>query len=460
MKKQFFYAALAIALMSSCSKDNDPGNIDQGGQNGQEVIDDTTPATIQLGVAAPQMVVSASTRGTGSAGGDNGTTWDSQELKIMMVDKGKLTQAEDGGEYIFNDLEFHAPAANASDKLITNKTGAVKYFPMLGSFDFYGFLFDDAKILDDSNTETTFAYPTTDETTTEVTYKIEIDGTQDIMIAKAALTDAQKNGATSENGQLAEADYAKAFSSWTARRGVQPSMTFEHVLTRLDFIAIAGEDAPTPTITIPAAQQANYATEWPEADGYPQPSGNQLSGSVHIKAIRVVNPKETAIICVASTDDANSPRGIVSSSTAGTTEAKTFFNLMQAPATGVDKNLVPLQAVALSATALNDDGKKVGNGIMLVPGDAAINLEIDVMQYVQKFDGTGSETEEYYWKEQTIPTTVKAPIVDGSFKAGHYYTVKATIYNFQKIEISAELTAWTAGDNIEITPEDDYWNNN
>lgn len=25
MKKQFFYAAMALAVMSSCSKDNDPG---------------------------------------------------------------------------------------------------------------------------------------------------------------------------------------------------------------------------------------------------------------------------------------------------------------------------------------------------------------------------------------------------------------------------------------------------
>ena len=446
--------------MSSCSKDNDPGNnIDQGGQNGQEVIDDTTPAEIQLGVAAPQMVVSASTRGTGSAGGADGVTWDGQELKIMMVDKGKLTQAQDDKKYIFEGLEFHAPTSDATSALITNATGAVKYFPMLGSFDFYGFLFDDAKILDDEGTETTFTYPTTEAATTEVSYKIRIDGTQDIMIAKAALTDTQK-GDVSGEGKLAAADYDKAFSSWTARRGVQPSMTFNHVLTRLDFVAIAGEAAPAATVTIPEAQRANYATTWPAAKGYPQPNSNVLPGSIHIKAIRVVNPKEIATIRVASTDDTTSPRGIVASSTTGTDDAKTYFNLMQAPeAAATNKNLVPLQAVALSAT-LPDTGTEVGNGIMLVPGDAAINLEIDVMQYVQKFDGTGTATEEYYWKEQTIPTTVKAPVADGTFKAGNYYTVKATIYNFQKIEISAVLTAWTKGGDIEITPEDDYWNNN
>ena len=38
MKKQFFYAAMALAVMSSCSKDNDPGNGNPEESNDRAVI--------------------------------------------------------------------------------------------------------------------------------------------------------------------------------------------------------------------------------------------------------------------------------------------------------------------------------------------------------------------------------------------------------------------------------------
>lgn len=72
MKKQFFYAAMALAVMSSCSKDNDPGigNPD----------DNNDKAVITLGVDVP--TVTALSRGTGSVGDVEGENnkWNSQRL--------------------------------------------------------------------------------------------------------------------------------------------------------------------------------------------------------------------------------------------------------------------------------------------------------------------------------------------------------------------------------------------
>ena len=64
MKKQFFYAAMALAVMSSCSKDNDPGigNPD----------DNNDKAVIALGVDVP--TVTALSRGTGSVGDEKART--------------------------------------------------------------------------------------------------------------------------------------------------------------------------------------------------------------------------------------------------------------------------------------------------------------------------------------------------------------------------------------------------
>lgn len=79
MKKQFFYAAMALAVMSSCSKDNDPGigNPD----------DNNDKAVITLGVDVP--TVTALSRGTGSVGDVEGENnkWNSQRLYIHMVDR-------------------------------------------------------------------------------------------------------------------------------------------------------------------------------------------------------------------------------------------------------------------------------------------------------------------------------------------------------------------------------------
>lgn len=90
MKKQFFYAAMALAVMSSCSKDNDPG-IGNPEENNDKAV-------IALGLDVP--TVTASTRGTGSVGdvaGDQ-NTWNSQKLYIYMVDRNTGLEAEEGAE--------------------------------------------------------------------------------------------------------------------------------------------------------------------------------------------------------------------------------------------------------------------------------------------------------------------------------------------------------------------------
>lgn len=90
MKKQFFYAAMALAVMSSCSKDNDPGigNPD----------DNNDKAVITLGVDVP--TVTALSRGTGSVGDVEGENnkWNSQRLYIHMVDRATGLEAEEGAE--------------------------------------------------------------------------------------------------------------------------------------------------------------------------------------------------------------------------------------------------------------------------------------------------------------------------------------------------------------------------
>lgn len=456
MKKQFIYAALCIALMSSCSKDNDPGSISEPTTNTPDVIDEGSPVAIELGVGAPQ--VSVSTRGTGAAGVNDGDValWDEQELKILMTKKNSLVSAKEDpndpdSPYIFEGLTFNAPASTATtvDQMkITNTTGAVKYYPLQGAYDFYGFSFDDAVV------EGEFEYPEKGEADKTIEYNLTIDGTQDIMIAKAELTDAQK-GATSGDGKLAEADYAKAFSSWAARRGVQPTMNFKHLLSRLDFVAKVGatvDGGEEITIT-----DNEYSTKWPADQGYPQPEEGKIENGVYIKSIKVLNPKSKITVRIADLNTSGETGITVSAED----ESIPSFTLMRKPTSGEietnqSKNLVKLTPVTPGSVL--DDKLSIGNGIMIVPGENDFEMEIELMQYVMVKEGSSEGVQpEYAWKTATLQTTVK--LNDGdTFKAGNYYTITATIFGFQKIDVTATLSKWENGGNISTNPEDDAFN--
>lgn len=271
MKKQFFYAAMALAVMSSCSKDNDPGN-----GNPEESND---RAVIALGVDAP--AVTANTRGTGSVGDVDGVNnkWDSQRLYIHMVDKETGLEAEEAdGTKIFDNtaLEFRAPRKDAADDniriyqtgSITDDKGTIqyKYYPTNGTYTFYGYHVDDAAHDDATITADT-------KTVTGVT----INGTQDLLSAKTIALrteDATETDSpyydfathlpTSDTWANLVQNYQ--FGARTARNNIIPVLKFTHQLARLKFFVRAG-DAKA------AAKKWNTGTsQWDEnADGANKP---------------------------------------------------------------------------------------------------------------------------------------------------------------------------------------------
>ena len=86
MKKQFFYAALAIGMMSSCSSNDLPGN-----QAPEEQLPEEERVAIELGISSPNAKIEASTRGIGSVGSTvvNDNKWNGEELGIWMAENKK-----------------------------------------------------------------------------------------------------------------------------------------------------------------------------------------------------------------------------------------------------------------------------------------------------------------------------------------------------------------------------------
>lgn len=465
MKKQFFYAALAIGMMSSCSSNDLPGN-----QAPEDPEDEKV--AIELGASPLNAVVT--TKGAGFAGNEaEGATakWDQQPLSILMVNKvttanQTLTKAKDNQDkYIFEGLVFAAPkSTDDNPSKITNSTGAVRYFPLTGAFDFFGWHLDDA-------TGGTTTVDDLADGETSLSYDLTIDGTQDIMVGKAALTNNQKttlqsNAVTGDDAQYSKT-YARAFSSWTARRSVQPIIKFEHVLARLDFKAVLGKNLDGgASITVDGDYQTTYYNTEEQKKIYPDGSSGSIPNGVYVKSIKVLNPKDKFNLIVADVDE--NKLGINGEATQSVQDNS--FTLMRKPTpeeitNNGSKKMVALTPVNAGYTepASENDYVKVGNGIMIVPGENSFEMEVTLMQYVLTVD-PGDATDpsgvptQHEWKEATMTTTVK--LADSAvFEKGKFYTVNITMYGFQKIEVNAELAAWQAGDDINSNPEDENFSN-
>lgn len=279
MKKYFIFAAVAAAgLLTSCSSSDDIAANDAG-----SIENPDARQAIRLNIGN---VVDMSTRGTGTVGGvGTGTNvWSGQSINVFMFTKGtqatettpaapyattlNLTPVDATAAtltYLYDNQEMITPGsaenlipgmgatANTNEGEAMIKNGTINYYPPAGNFDFFGYHADDA-------VATTAAIAKTDELWT---VPFTIDGTQDLMSTKAELTQTQASemtGATRPN------DY---YSAYAARKGVHPTLTFKHLLTRLQFSVKAGNDAA-----------AGY-----EADVYTQAEADAnnaiLTGAVH-----------------------------------------------------------------------------------------------------------------------------------------------------------------------------------
>ena len=249
MKKYFIFAAVATAgLFASCSSSDDALS-----QAPNVVENSEGRPAISIGIGTP---AGLDTRGTGTVGGvgtgANATpnAWHGQEINVFMFTKDATTKAttlnltpgETANTFMYNNLAMYTPgtddnkipgmdvAAASGEAMI--KDGTINYYPLQGNFDFFGYHGDDA---------VTGAVDDTDNA--KWTVPFTIDGSQDLMSTKAALTADQI--AIPGVGTTYE-DY---YSAKAARKGVQPTLTFKHLLTRLSFCVVAGNDAAAGTTT-------------------------------------------------------------------------------------------------------------------------------------------------------------------------------------------------------------------
>ena len=182
---------------------------------------------------------SAATRGTGAVGdvATSNNTWNGEELKVYMFNKGTLDLALDKTNDnlpLFDNVSIIAtPGASVVEP------ATPKYYPMQGNFDFFAYHVDDAAAGQDVVVGAD-AY----------TLPVTIDGTQDLMVAKAGLKEGQERLLGGKPN-----DY---YSAYSARKEVNPHFTFQHLLSRLVFkVKAATESEKSVVITDIEVTNAN-----------------------------------------------------------------------------------------------------------------------------------------------------------------------------------------------------------
>lgn len=412
MKKMLFCAISAAAMLSACSSEENISSNPAG-----EAL---TPK-IQLGVAT---AATATTRGTGTVGGilPEENVWAGQDLWIYMLNHNSMEVAKyvDPNpsiepEAIFDNKKFTAPvgpgedAENKNEGIASTADGSVKYYPTNGQSDFWGYRVDNAcggdPVVKTVNDEGVVVDA---KDATKRVVDITIDGSQDIMAGKAEITEEQKAKLGNRTN-----DY---FSAYAARKGVQPNINFEHLLTRFTFHVKAGS---------------------------PSAAGNGTNTDpVNVTSISVVG-KNKGQLTVAYTGA--EPQQLL------TFEDTTApFTLMERRGEDHNSTLLDLTPKALTWTAGEGEGAvgaadniAIGEALLVAPGESTYKLKVGLSQMVQKKVGEGKEPMMLEYEAD-----LNAP--NGTFDKGTSYDVNITVYGLEKIDVTATLKPWDNGGSIDI----------
>lgn len=478
MKKLFFYAASAMVMMASCT--NDEVAVDPVNPTPEE-----SRVAIELGIDAPTVNAELSSRAMGAVGGvlDEENHWNSQKLYIAMYEKGTNKLATDpqkeGDDKTILGVNTHtyiAPKAPTQDQDVTNKgniriyqtqtyndtndNGTLKYeyYPVNGQFDFVGYHVDDLNV--------------NYEPTTKTVNNIIITGQEDIM---GAVTKELEYSEYQSLTNITDEDFFNdlknnwAFSARTARNKIHPTLKFEHQLARLKFFVRAGSESAALKVYNETLQTWEDRKSHSIGEGDAATTTTEAMYVTNLTANNLVN---ALVMNLGATDE--NGKTVVKTTAAEDATADAIFTLGQYDET--TKQITSLSPVApvwpVSAVSVEgyDNGTPVGESIMFFPtGDAEnkIELTLGLSQYLKMTEDetkTDDDDSKYSWatKTQNADLTIyaKSVKVDGQnnpatkFEPGKSYNVYITIYGFEKIEVSAELTAWEMGGDIEIDIED------
>lgn len=430
MKKIAMITAAALGVLAACSK------TEVKPQQPETPVDDTAPVAVQFGLAAPQSTVS--TKASGTVGGitDDTNVWAGQTVYVLGFvrnnpDFAAETVAENA--FIWNIDAVANPSDPASNTTLLGvynpdpddnpETPDLEdstepfYYKDDTVYDFFGYHIDDAwATVTGTGAEAVYEHsdepvdPTGDGTRVYVPFLI--DGTQDLMVAKA--DNVADTEADTEPPVLNNPD--NAYSAYAARRGVQPTLPFEHQLARFTFAVKLGSESARDIKIESIELESRY-------------TGNLVVAGNEEVALGIADTTATDEVnwFALKTRTGNNP---------GTLEELATFSFNDESATS-------------DTPGINAPEHPLGESILAMPGVAMYNLKV-----------TLSVTDETITtKPEVQELEIYANKLSGAgagatkFEAGKSYKVTIMVYGLEDVEISASLTPWDDGGSVEIDPD-------
>lgn len=397
LTKKLLWAVCTASALAACA-DNSYKGVD-----GQVISypEETLPVLISVGDPA----YTPTTKGSGATDQSSSSWYDANVYvyafkRDMTTDFGTLS-IDDNATCLLDGSSNNGSKLGRKAVINRNETYIswvdnqenVLYHANNLPYDFFGYFIDDLAIGEEDVARTAEG----------IKLKVKIDGTQDLMSARAALTEEQLNRKAFDEEERANIK-EWSYSLYTALRNVHPVMIFKHHLSRFIFRIY------------PATQKAN---------------------DVVLEEIKVASKREGWF-----------------------TVAHSVTNNM-----GVDFSAdTPYEDVLLTEEKgqplLNDTYRtnyqgdfseslydrpfvRIGESLMLPPGEVSYSC---IVRLKQTIDG----------QEHIFDSRVPLTNNGDSFKAGTQYIVKLAIYGLQEVGVSVSPVPWNDGGDITIDPDKDF----
>lgn len=374
MKKLFFLAMVALGMTAACQKPNvEVENPD---------LDDNAPVEVKFGVYAPTITVTK----TKAAVDD----WDEETVYVygfdnavddLTTDKvlidGKAATVE------ANATDINGAEADRSTLTFTPDTYNVNkyYYEVNAVYNFYAYY--------------TGKEETVKKDGTKLTAEVTIDGSQDVMLATTNPT--ADIALAKQTYPDANINSTRVYSAYAARRGVHPTLNFEHMLSRFTFKIVKGYTPSAP------ANTASVKVTEIEVETYD-------SGTLDITA-KKFDPI--------------------------TTDGKEFMTV-----------------TAFTEEVPSENPTK-SYDFMTFPGESTMNLKV-YLEPENKDTDDNLKNIELDPMEVTLDAAKITGKTGATFEAGKRYTVTITVYSLEEVQVSASLTEWVDGGWDVYDPDEEY----
>lgn len=381
MKKTLVLAMAAVCMMASCKKNPLPTPEDQ------------TPVAVQFSTNRIDASVSQTKAPV--------TTWNGEKLYIygFQVNRGNdgAQIALGAGRYtlaspFINNVDATAPTG-ADGAINVYRINTEPFYYSINTsdvYDFYGYYVGGDGVITGQATVANDV----------ISYPVTIDGTQDLMYAttnKAQdITDASATDVV---------ETYQAYGAWAARRGVHPTLNFEHALSQFNFKVKRGPGS--------------------------------FEGDLTITSIDIKTPRSGTFTVVGDVDDLGFNE---TPDDAGTQKVTTEHT----PATGL----------VLAKGVEGGEAQAFGTPLMIGPGKTQIEVTVTMTaaNYTAGENSSGEITHTMIIKSQNL-TGVGA--TTDAFRAGHSYNVTLTVYGPEQVKFDVSLREWTPGGEVPYNPDDD-----